>query len=64
MVAVPEAMPVTTPVDAPTVATEGLLLLHVPPAVASANVTVDPIHTAVLPLIADGRALTVNAAVR
>ena len=46
-------MTVTTPVltlvrmpeDDPTVATEGLLTVHVPPLVASLKVTEDPTHT-------------------
>jgi hypothetical protein len=41
MVHVPAAMPVTTP-DELTVAIDVLLLLHVPPAVESISVTVEP----------------------
>ena len=40
MVAVPAVTPVTTPVLEFTVATDGVLLLHVPPASASVNVIV------------------------
>ena len=39
----PAAAPVTTPV-VPTLATEVLVLLHVPPLVASVKVVVEPIH--------------------
>ena len=38
-------MPVTIPVAEPTVATAGLLLLHVPPGVASVKANVEPMHT-------------------
>ncbi len=59
-------MPVVTPDTTPpvdvTVATAVLLLLHVPPEVASLNVTVDPTHTFALPVIAAGNGLTVNTA--
>lgn len=58
MVAVPLATPVTTPVVL-TEATPLLLVLHVPPAVASASVTVDPVHTLAVPVIAAGVVLTV-----
>lgn len=44
-------MPVTMPVEL-TVATAGLLLLHVPPAVVSVSVMVVPTHTVDGPLIA------------
>ena len=46
-------MPVTTPVDEPTVAL-ALLLIHVPPLVASVKVVVEPIHTELAPEIAAG----------
>lgn len=42
MVAVPVAIPVTTPVLLSIVATEILLLLHTPPGVASVSVVVEP----------------------
>ena len=45
-------MPVTMPVDAPTVAIAGLLLLQVPPAVALLKVTVEPAQVLVAPVIA------------
>jgi hypothetical protein len=44
IVAVPDAVPVTTPVDA-TVATLELLLLHVPLPAVLVNVVVDPAQT-------------------
>ena len=52
MVAVPPDTPLTTPVNAPTVATEVLLLLHAPQPVASLRVIVEPVHTTVGPVIA------------
>ena len=51
------------PEDTPTVATEVLLLIHVPPAVASLNVVDDPIHTDVVPVMAAGSGLTVTTLV-
>ena len=42
---VPDATPLTVPVDEPTVPFATVLLLHVPPDVASLNVIVDPTHT-------------------
>lgn len=51
MVVLPRAIPVTTP-ELLIVATEGLLLLQVPPDVASASVMVLPIHTLPGPVIA------------
>jgi len=53
IVAVPSPNPVTTPVLSPTLATEVLLLVHVPPP-ASVNVEVLPRQTEVLPVIAPG----------
>ena len=57
MVAVPVPAPVTIPV-VPTLATEVLVLLHVPPLVASVKVVVEPTHieadvgeTAATPLV-------------
>ena len=40
-----------------------LLLLHIPPEVASLNVVVEPWHTPVVPEIAGGKGLTVIVAV-
>jgi len=59
MIAVPLKIPVTTP-DVSTAAMVALLLLHVPPEVAVANVIVVPEHTVVGPLIAPGDALIVS----
>ena len=55
----PEATPLTVP-PVPTVATEVLLLVHEPPDVASVRLVVPPAHTAVVPVIDDGAALTVT----
>jgi hypothetical protein len=52
MVADPDAIPVTTPVEEPTAAIAALLLLQVPPEVASPKVVVFPTHTTVLPVMA------------
>ena len=62
MVAVPAATPVTTP-DAVTVATPVLLLVHVPPAVASVSGVVNPTQTDNVPVIAGGKGLTVTTTV-
>ena len=61
---VPPATPLTIP-DELTVALAVLLLLHVPPAVASLNVVVAPLHTDAVPVIvpAVGAALTVTTLV-
>jgi hypothetical protein len=48
---VPVETPVTTPLDNPTVATAGLLLVHVPPVDALDNVEVNPEQTKKLPVI-------------
>ncbi len=50
IVVTPVVKPVTTP-DELTVATTGLLLVHVPPVTASVNVIVCPMHRAVAPII-------------
>ena len=60
MVITPEVTPVTMPDVAPMVATPVLLLVHVPPEVASVNVVVKPTHTFVVPPIAAGFGLTVK----
>jgi hypothetical protein len=66
MVAVPAATPVTTPVE-PTVATEVLLLLHVPPVTVSLKVVVDEVQTVAVPVIEpadeDAPTVTTNVAV-
>lgn len=64
MVAVPVAIPLTVPVVL-TEAIAALLLLQVPPAVASASVIVAPVQTEVAPVIAAtaGNGFTVTVAV-
>ena len=52
MVAVPADTPLTTPLL--TVAVAGVLLLHVPPVVASVSVVVAAVHTLVEPVILAG----------
>lgn len=59
MFELPAVSPLTTPVDAPIVATAVLLLAHVPPATAQLSVVVVPVHNVVLPVIA-GRAVTLT----
>jgi hypothetical protein len=62
MVAEPGETPVTVPVDEPMVATALLLLLQVPPEVASVNVVVAPWQRTVpveAPDIAAGNGFTV-----
>jgi len=60
MILVPEAIPVTRPVPLPIVATEGRLLVHVPPGVGSTSVVVPPTHIFVVPTIVAGVAITLN----
>jgi hypothetical protein len=45
-------MPITTPELGSTVATVVLSLVHVPPVLALSNVTVNPSHTFIVPVIA------------
>lgn len=52
MVTAPAATPVTTPVAELTVALAVLLLLHVPPAVASVSVVLIPVHNVEAPEMA------------
>jgi hypothetical protein len=59
MKADPDVTPVTTP-DAETVAVAVLLLLQVPPVVASARVVTPPGQTTGIPVMAAGFALTVT----
>ena len=49
---VPAATPVTTPVDASTVAKTTFVLLHTPPVVASLSVVVAAGHTTAVPVMA------------
>ena len=59
MVVVPGDTLVTTPEPEGTmVATEVLLLLQVPPAVASLNVVIKPMQTLAKPVITDGKGFT------
>ncbi len=58
MVVAPEVIPVTTPAFV-TVAVAAVLLAHVPPEVISVSVIVLPVHTALLPEIPAGGALSV-----
>ena len=60
MVTIPEVTPVTVPEVEPMVATPVLLLVQLPPEVASVNVVVKPTHTFVVPPIAAGFGLTVK----
>jgi len=62
MMAVPLEIPVTIPLDEPTVATARLLLLHTPPGVPSDKVLVAPTHSWAVPVIppTTGSALTVT----
>ena len=55
----PCATPVTTPVEA-TVAIPISLLLHVPPAVGSLRLVVNPIQNVVFPAMAEGNGFTVK----
>ena len=51
MVAVPEVVPLVTVPSVPTTATAVLLLVHVPPGIASLSVTVPPKQNEVVPVI-------------
>ena len=65
MVAVPGALPVTTPLVEPTVAILALLLLQVAPLPPAASVSVieNPTHTMPGLVIADGKGFTVTGTV-
>ncbi len=60
MVAVPTVMAFTVPGGATVVATVVLLLLHVPPPVASLSTEDRPVHALSVPVIAAGCAFTVR----
>jgi hypothetical protein len=62
MVVVPAVTPVTTPVEASIEATAVLLDVQTPLAVVLDNVVVDPVHTAVVPVIdaTTGNAVTLT----
>ena len=59
----PEAAPLTIPVEEPMVAIAVAPLVQVPLLVASLKVVVRPAHTAAVPAIADGTGLTVTTLV-
>jgi hypothetical protein len=65
MIAAPPAFPCTTlPIAIGiTVAMAVLLVLHIPPPVASANVVVYPKHTSAVPVIAAGKESTTTVPV-
>lgn len=63
IVAMPLATPLTMPVPAPTDAIEMLLLVHVPPPVASLSVIVAGKHSGALPVIPAGIEVTVTIVV-
>lgn len=56
----PAATPFTVPVNDPTVAIVVLLLLHVPPGVASLSVMLPPVPTVVVPVTGPGTGFTVT----
>jgi hypothetical protein len=60
ILAVPAVTPVTTPVEEPTLATDGAPLLHVPPVVAQLTVRVVPVQIVPAPVTAAGCAFTVT----
>ena len=61
--AVPTPAPFTIPVLDPTVATNELLLLQVPPGVASVKTDEVPVQMPVLPVMPAGRSFTVTIVV-
>ena len=61
MEVLPAESALTTPVDEPMMAIEVLLLLHVPPGVASVSVVVKPMQPLLVPLIAPGNGFTVTS---
>jgi hypothetical protein len=63
IVAPPAAIPVTTPLAVPIVATLMSLLIQLPPVVDSVNVVFSPAHTANTPPMASGSSLTVTIAI-
>ncbi len=63
IVEVPSVKPLTAPEVELTVATAGLLLVHVPPGVEFASVLVVPRHTTRLPVIGLSNGLTVTTLV-
>ena len=59
----PDVVPDTRPFTDPTVATELVLLLQIPPAIELLNVLVEPAHIVVVPAITPGDGLTVTTVV-
>ena len=59
IVTVPVVNPFTIPLAEPTLALNGMLLVHVPPVIASLRVVVAPRHTPGFPVIAGGKGFTV-----
>jgi hypothetical protein len=62
MIVVPDMIPPAVPDEMPIVATDGLLLVHVPPVVASCSVVIAPIQIDFAPEIVSGSGFTVNTA--
>ena len=58
IVVTPAPIPVTFPLDEPTVPAAGLLLLHAPPATMSLKANIAPTHTVEPPVIPRGVVLT------
>ena len=63
MFAIPPDPPTTRPDEEPTVAIDGLLLLHVPPVETLLSVIDDPTQTGIEPVMDDGNRLTVTVVV-
>jgi len=63
IVARPAAIPATMPVEEPTVAVPGALLVQLPPGVRSLNVVVNPMHTCSVPVMGAGAPVTQKGAV-
>jgi hypothetical protein len=63
MFVIPAEIPVTTPDDEPTTATEVAPLSHDPPGVASVRVMVVPAQSELLPLMGAGTGYTVKVVV-
>ena len=60
MVAVPPEIPLTTPVEEPTIATGVLPLLHTPPIVALVRMVLSEGHTSKVPVMGKGSGPTVT----
>jgi hypothetical protein len=63
IIVVPIVMPHAVPEEEPIVATDVLLLVHMPPGTASVNAVQLPAHTPVAPVMGDGEAKTVTVVV-